>query len=139
MGTMSQIFVGGVENDWEFFVAGAPVKEMCDAATEAQSGQLVISPSACALLNDQYVGSKLPSGYFRLENLVDVPVLPRSSPPKIDASQEEALASFVPDGVKNFVDAGNSISWLGEYRRVSIMFVMLPEVSVSWPLFFCEI
>jgi len=97
VGTMSQIFVGGVENDWEFFVAGAPVKEMCDAATEAQSGQLVISPSACALLNDQYVGSKLPSGYFRLESLVDVPVLPRSSPPKIDASQEEALASFVPN------------------------------------------
>ncbi len=37
-GRLSGLFVGGVENNWEFFVAGPPIQQMADACDESKSG-----------------------------------------------------------------------------------------------------
>lgn len=51
-GHISEFYVGGHGNKWEYFVAGEPIEQMSDATEEATHGQLVLSTAAYKVLAD---------------------------------------------------------------------------------------
>lgn len=49
-GEISELIVGGIDNAWEFFIAGTPIQEMGDALEGAQTGALTLSSLLLRLL-----------------------------------------------------------------------------------------
>ncbi len=133
-GVIKGIFVGGVDRRWEFFVAGDPIRQMSDAGEEAGPGELVLSPEAYACIASlcSCKVRKTPSGQIKVFQVSDAPRIFKSTVPQLvdDEALEPILQqAFIPHAVQLQLDAGMSSSWLAEYRRVFIMFVMLPDVS----------
>ena len=54
-GTISEFYVGGHGDKWEYFVAGEPIEQMSDATEEATHGQLVLSAQAYETINSEEV------------------------------------------------------------------------------------
>ena len=63
-GELSGLFVGGVQDCWEFFVAGVPIQQMSDACEESTSGQVVISSESYKLIDSIASGNVLNICFF---------------------------------------------------------------------------
>ena len=132
-GELSGLFVGGVQESWEFFVAGAPIQQMADAGEEAIAGQVVISNEAYKIIQTVAKGKLLSSGNFLIHSIDASPQIIHITPIIIPPAQEPMLLSFIPRLVKRRVEAGQNAAWLAEYRKVFIMFVKLPAIDYANP------
>jgi class 3 adenylate cyclase len=97
-GEVCGLYVGGVHGMWEFYVAGDPIKEMSDAAEEAQSGEVVLSAKAYALIADKVDGMQRGGAHGCVQVLqirTTPPVHPFIVPPVTPAS-ELAANAFIP-------------------------------------------
>jgi hypothetical protein len=103
------------------------------ANDRAASGQIVLSPEAWALVADRCEGTAGDEGYVQLAS-VNAPstgaALARSTPTSEAAA---ALRAFIPAAIRNRLDAGQS-DWLAELRRVTVIFVNLPDLDHRTPL-----
>ncbi len=125
--------IGGLFGRWEFLVTGEPLVEMSLAERQAQPGQTILAPSAWKLVADRCAGQKLALGGALLEG-VHNPVPTRSAAPiDLPAQAEGALRAYIPAAIIARLDAG-LIGWLAELRRVSVLFVNLPDLGTTMPL-----
>jgi len=125
--------IGGMFGRWEFLVTGQPIVEMNLAEQQAQPGQIVLGPSAWELVADRCVGEALSEGGVLLEG-VHRPIPARALPPvELPAQAESALRAYIPGAIIARLDAG-LMGWLAELRRVTALFVNLPELDYQIPL-----
>ena len=82
-GDISEFYVGGHGNKWEYFVAGEPIQQMSDATEAATHGQLVLSSKAWEVINTEeitsmkrLVGNVLESTQFLLTDVQDMREVP---------------------------------------------------------------
>ena len=82
-GDISEFYVGGHGNKWEYFVAGEPIQQMSDATEEATHGQLVLSSKAWEVINTEeiistkrLVGGVLESTQYLLTDVLDLRDVP---------------------------------------------------------------
>ena len=136
LGRINTVHVGGEFNRWEFLITGTPLVELGIANTIAKAGDILITPSAWKLIrNDceaEYIEFELKDTIAqggRLANL-NKPSSIFSSPekPVIPAGAENSLRPYIPGAVINRLTAGHS-SWIAELRRVTVLFVNLPDLD----------
>jgi hypothetical protein len=125
--------VGGVFGRWELLIAGDPLRQAGIAEAQAQSGAVLIAPDAWPLVADTCIGTILPSGHARLESLTaDLPLRALALPPLIPP-MADALRAYIPRAVLTRVDA-DQMAWMAEQRRVTVLFIHLPDLRADTPL-----
>src|SRR6266540_5446809 len=141
MGKISTVHVGGVFNRWEFLMTGSPLVELGIANSIAKAGDILITPSAWKLIRNDCNG--LPIEFElrdtiaqggRLESL-NKPSSIFSSPKRliIPNGVENSLRPYIPGAVINRLTAGQG-SWIAELRRVTVLFINLPEIDQNTEL-----
>ncbi|MFV9504893.1 MAG: AAA family ATPase [Oscillochloridaceae bacterium umkhey_bin13] len=132
-GEVTIMHLGGVFGRWELLVTGAALAECGRAESEATPGEVVIAPSAWPMVAPACLGQPLASGSVRLRNLTDaLPVQPLSLPRLVPA-MNDALRAYIPKAVLARLDAAQ-IAWLAEQRRITVLFVNLPDLQADLPL-----
>ena len=141
MGKISTAHVGGVFNRWEFLITGSPLVELGIANSLANAGEILVTPSAWKLIRNDSIaepmefelrdtiaqggrltGLNKPSSIFRsVEKLV------------IPAGAENSLRPYIPGAIINRLTAGQN-SWIAELRRVTVLFINLPDVDQTTAL-----
>ncbi len=132
-GEVTTMHIGGVFGRWELLVAGEPVRQTSLAEAQARPGDVVIAPEAWPLVADSCAGEPMPSGAVRLDSLTDYLPMRGLSTPPLRPDMADALRSYLPKAILARMDAGQT-AWLAEQRRVTVLFVNLPDLRADTPL-----
>ncbi|HEY1011687.1 MAG TPA: adenylate/guanylate cyclase domain-containing protein, partial [Herpetosiphonaceae bacterium] len=138
-GPVKSMHVGGVYGRWEVLLTGQPLVEVSTAEQLARPGDVVLGPVAWSLVSDAAAGQPVnlglpgPSGYIRLGSLRDAPALPPPAELILPPEAEAALRAYLPGAILARLSAGQT-SWLAELRRISILFINLPDVDAATSL-----
>jgi class 3 adenylate cyclase/tetratricopeptide (TPR) repeat protein len=133
-GDVSVAHVGGMYGRWETLVTGEPIVWVALAEDEAEPGQVVLTDRAWQRVAAYCRGNSLPLGMARLQSvLTPPPPAPPNRLPELTEAQEAILQTYIPRAVHARLGAGQS-DWLAELRRVTVLFINLPELSHSTPL-----
>ncbi|MEP7136671.1 MAG: adenylate/guanylate cyclase domain-containing protein, partial [Chloroflexota bacterium] len=133
-GRITQVHLGGVFNRWEFVLVGDPLVELGFANHEAKAGDILLSPSALALIKGDVDSTPLEFDMngakqkaARLVKLKNSSQLPAGKERLVvTESLQASLSPYIPGAVINRVVAGQS-EWLAELRKVTIIFINLLE------------
>lgn len=135
-GEVFALHVGGVFGRWEFLVAGTPLTQMSTAEQQANSGQVVLSPEAWALVEADCVGKPMAGGCVQLQAVLSPPPLSRlsltPSVANLPPEAETALRAYIPGAILSRLLAGQS-DWLAELRRITVLFINLPGLDCTSP------
>jgi len=128
-GEVSTMHLGGVYGRWEFLPTGAPLVQASLAEQQAEPGELVLSPEAWRLGQNQFVGQPLPAGGLRLEAMPSaLPLRAAVPPPPLTAEAATALRAYIPGAIFARLTAGQT-GWLAELRHVTVLFLNLPDLN----------
>ncbi|NTU81380.1 MAG: AAA family ATPase, partial [Chloroflexales bacterium] len=132
-GDVTTMHLGGVFGRWELLVTGEALAQTGRAEAEAQSGEVVIATGAWPLVAEACIGQLLPSGAVRLQSLVDyLPMRPLVQHAVVPG-MADTLRAYIPKAILARIDAGQT-NWLAEQRRVTVLFVNLPDLRADTPL-----
>ncbi len=111
--------VGGVDDRWEYIIAGDPLRQTAEAEKQAKKGEIVLSPEADAV--------------------IALHALPLSSVPQfnwaaIQNSDKVAavLRCYTPKPVRTWLEEGLH-SWLATLRPMSVLFVGVNGLAYEQP------
>jgi len=135
-GTIVTAHVGGVFNRWEFLLTGSPLVELGIANNLAKAGDILVTPSAWKLIRNDSVAETVE---FELKdaiaqggrlNSLNKPssIFTSNQKPLIPETAESSLRAYIPGAIINRLTAGQS-SWIAELRRVTVLFINLPDVD----------
>ena len=135
-GRVWQSHIGGVFNRWEFVLVGDPLVEVGVANDYASPGDIILTHSSWRLVREdcQAVPFDFPmSGGIetaaRLESLKKASQVAAVRETLIFPEQAQAaLRPYIPGAIIARISAGQS-DWLAELRKVTIMFINLPELG----------
>ena len=144
-GRISTAHIGGVFNRWEFLLTGSPLVELGIANNLAKAGDVLITPSAWKLIRNDCYASPLE---FELKETIaqggrldglNKPSSIFSSRKKLDIPEgaEKSLRPYIPGAIINRLTAGQS-SWIAELRRVTVLFINLPDLDQDTELEFAQ-
>ena len=125
--------LGGVFDRWELLIAGKPLAQVGVANGHANPGDIVLSAEAWRLVADRAQGAALADGTVRLAGLARLLAVERPAPLSLRPEIAPVLRAFIPAAIRGRLDAGHT-EWLGELRRISLLFVNLPDFNVDTPL-----
>ncbi len=135
-GEIGQVHVGGVFNRWEFLLTGAPLVELGISNRLAQAGDILLAPSSWKLIRSDCKAS--PSEFEMqnviaqaglLDSLTRTTGLPaHSARVDIPDAAQSSLRAYIPGAIINRLTAGQ-VSWIAELRRVTVLFINLPDVN----------
>jgi class 3 adenylate cyclase/tetratricopeptide (TPR) repeat protein len=141
MGRINTVHVGGVFNRWEFLMAGTPLVELGIANNIAKAGDILVTPSAWKLIrkdcNAEVVEFELKEtiaqgGHLKsLNKPSSIFISPKNL--VIPDGLENSLRPYIPGAVINRLTAGQS-SWIAELRRVTVLFINLPDIDQNTEL-----
>jgi class 3 adenylate cyclase len=148
-GALVSTTVGGVFGRWELTLAGDPLRQVAQTVHAADPGQVLLSAEAAALLGARVLGDRTEGGALRLAALAQFPSASAQAeraathsvaevggagpPRRRDPQDVERLRGFIPRSVIRRIEAGQT-DWLGELRKLSILFVHLPEMGAGTSL-----
>jgi class 3 adenylate cyclase len=132
-GVVSTASVGGERNRWEFVVSGKPVREATIAAELAERGDVVLGPLAAKRAVPSVHGVGLSEGHLRLEGINCGPPLLPQPIPELEAEHEKKILGYIPGAIHSRLDSGHG-NWLGELRRLTVLFINLPGLDHGTPL-----
>lgn len=132
-GEVTTMCLGGIFGRWELLVTGEALLQTGRAEVEARPGEVLIAPDAWPLLSDACLGRPRSSGAVCLDGLVDYLPLRRLQVPSVVPAMAEALRAYLPKAILARLDAGQT-AWLAEQRRVTVLFVNLPDLHAGTPL-----
>lgn len=135
-GELKEFYIGGKNGQWEYFVAGEPIAQVGLAETAVGVGEVCLSMTAWELIKDKFLGTKLDANVVRLDGFnLSAAVADRrlSNVSKPDAlplydGMQKRLERYINLGVLQRLEVGQT-DWLGDLRRVSVMFVNLPGMD----------
>jgi len=136
MGTITSAHVGGVFNRWEFLLTGNPLVEVGIANNIAKAGEIIVTPSAWKLIRSDSIAESIEfelkeniaqggrlSGLNKPSSIFKMPEVP-----VISSGVENSLRPYIPGAIINRLTAGQS-AWIAELRRVTVLFVNLPDLD----------
>jgi class 3 adenylate cyclase len=127
-GEVALLDVGGVLDRRELLVAGGAVRQAAGAVRQAHPGQVVVAPEAWPLLEGSCVGERLAAGGA---HLTSAPAAPSAGPVRrlaLPDGMDAALVPYLPRALLGPLLAGQE-EWLAELRRVTVVFVNLPDLA----------
>src|SRR5215216_1367641 len=135
-GSITSVHVGGVFSRWEFLLAGNPLVELGIANTLAKAGEILVTPSAWRLIRNDSIAT--PIEFELRDAIAQGGELDRLNKPssvsttyrkvKIPEGADNSLRAYIPGAIINRLSAGQS-SWIAELRRVSVLFINLPDID----------
>ena len=140
-GSITAVHVGGVFSRWEFLLAGNPLVELGIANTLAKAGEILVTPSAWRLIRNDSIADFVE---FELKDAIaQGGRLDRLNKPssvsttyrriQIPEGADNSLRAYIPGAIINRLSAGQS-SWIAELRRVSVLFINLPDIDQTTKL-----
>lgn len=135
-GRVNIAHVGGVFNRWEFLLAGKPLEQVGLVSDEIEPGLVGLSSELLELVNSigaEPLGEEIAPGTFRVDAIGELEK--RRNRPNIVLvdSQQELLRHYLPAAITHRLDAGLD-EFLGELRRLTILFVNLPDIDYATPV-----
>jgi hypothetical protein len=107
----------------DLVVTGPAVADTCRAERQAGPGEILLTEHAWTAAASDCVGEPRPDGWARVTDL-------RRRPPArgavLDPPTPEAIHRWVPPAIRARLAAGQE-EWLAEHRRVTVLFVQLPD------------
>lgn len=147
VGTTSTMYMGGSFGRWEFMIAGEPMLQVSMAEKHTNPGQVVLSPEAWSLVQDTCTGKPVESSAsaenspMQLESVRGMLTPRQLSTPTLNAEMEPALRGYIPGAILARLRAGHggsdetiSADWLAELRRVTVLFINLPDFNQTVPV-----
>ena len=131
-GTVSCAHLGGVYERWEFLLAGPPLEQVGVANGLAAAGDVVVSAEAMALIRGDIAAEALADGAFRVSGPFDS-AAPAAAALDILPRAAAALRRYIPGAIRARLDADQT-DWLGEQRRLSVIFMNLPSFNANTPV-----
>ncbi|MBM3266502.1 MAG: AAA family ATPase [Candidatus Sericytochromatia bacterium] len=132
-GEIAVAHLGGVYDSWEYVVAGEALAAIGEVSHGAEPGHVTVTKAAAALLETVAALRPLSGGGAIVDGLrAFLPPEPRPAP-VLDSQSESVLRGYLPGTVRSKVDAGQQ-GWLAELRRVTVVFVNLPDLDHDTPL-----
>ena len=131
-GKISVMYLGGVLERWETLITGAPFSKILELRPHTRPDDVVVCHSAWEEISDAFRGDEVGDGAARLKSVRERLVPTISTVPAPGPMAEAALRSMIPGVVLSRISAGQS-GWLGELRRVAMMFVGLPALEQGDP------
>ncbi|HEX6383661.1 MAG TPA: adenylate/guanylate cyclase domain-containing protein, partial [Anaerolineae bacterium] len=132
-GEVFLVHVGGAYNRWEFVVTGRPLGQVSAAEKIARPGEVVLTPRAWELVADFCRGTALADGHVRLESIQELPHTRPAPVTPVTAAMEAGLRAYIPGAILARLSAGQG-GWLAELRRVTVLFIDLPDLNYTTPL-----
>ena len=131
-GPLAHLRLGGVAGRWLSLAHGAPITQATAADLLAREGDVVLSAEAAHLLRERTEGAPLERGALRLTRVQ--PPIPGGPPHPMAIAPDRAdeLRRLVPEVIAARVDAGLG-AWLGEFRRVTMVFCGLGGIDPGTP------
>ncbi len=121
-GQIHMLCVGGVQDRWELIPSGPSLIEACEAEQRARPGEIVASPGFWEEVKAGIQGERLPNKYYLLKRSGDANAASVPIPDKLPPTAANHLKSFLPRSVLSRLDRG-ILNWIGELRRVTVLFV----------------
>lgn len=142
-GDLRMLHLGGVFGRCEMLMVGDPLRELGNANHLAGPGDIIASPSLLTRVESTASGSRLEGGNFRIESLpqTDINGIEKSVGTGQSALVEApfrpsvvaAMRGYIPAAIYARLAAGQT-DWLGELRKVTVVFVNLPGFNRETPL-----
>ncbi len=126
-GPLRYLQIGGMYGRWESVIAGRPLSQVGGCSHLGQPGEVVASAEAWPLLADNFRGEEVEHGVHRI---VDSRAIAEFAPlhkPAVSEELREHLKHFIPAAIHRRIDAGQGV-WLAELRRVTVLFINLPDM-----------
>lgn len=120
--------IGGLNGEWELFLAGEVLLRTGRAEQAARPGQVVLTPAAWELVRSRAEGAPLPEAGVLLEGLLAPGEASGLLPPAVPPEAEQALLGRLPRAVRARLLAGQT-DWLAELRQVTVVFANIPELG----------
>lgn len=134
-GSIVTASVGGEFDRWEYLVSGNAIVEATKAADAAERGEALLGPTAADRLSPTMSinGRFIADG--RLQLAPSGGIVPSTPRPelKLPATIANNLLSYVPAAIHQRLDVGHG-NWLGELRRLTVLFVNLKSINQTTPL-----
>ncbi len=139
-GRVWESHIGGVFNRWEFVLVGEPLIEISAANHLAKAGDIIAGPSAWELIKEDCDAEPFnfeleTSGHGgvaarlrKLTNDAQASTGLRENKLNLDDTAQAALRPYIPGAIIHRISAGQS-DWLAELRKVTILFINLPDLS----------
>ncbi|MEO8385106.1 MAG: adenylate/guanylate cyclase domain-containing protein, partial [Betaproteobacteria bacterium] len=131
-GTVICSHLGGVYERWEFLLAGSPLEQVGIANGMASPGDVMLSAAAMVFIRGDVSAEALDEGAFRVTGALTA-AAPAASVLDVLPVAAAALRRYIPGAIRTRLDA-NQTDWLGEQRRLSVIFLNLPTFSAERPL-----
>lgn len=131
-GQLSVMYVGGALGRWEFIVTGDPILQVKEAENHASPGEVILSKHAWQLINKTAKGRPFKKGLFKLESMKNIDPQPFKCP-QLSEQALQTLWGYIPGAIRSRLDAGQ-YEWLSELRRISTLFINLPDLTHHTPL-----
>ncbi len=141
-GRVTAFHVGGENNRFEFFMAGAPLVQVTLAEHQAQPGDIILSNESWKCVMEQCEGTVLSSGDVKLLAVTHKIPVRQAQPIKLDSRIEAALSSYIPAAILSKMgdfastwsrgrrESGNTAeSWVSDLRTISTIFCCLAVES----------
>jgi hypothetical protein len=125
--------IGGVFGRWELLITGEALRQASLAEAQARPGDVAIAAEAWPLVAGGCTAQPMPSGAMRLDALLDYLPMRELEAPALEASMADALRSYLPKAILARMDAGQT-AWIAEQRRVTVLFINLPDLRSDTPL-----
>ncbi|MGQ0629013.1 MAG: AAA family ATPase, partial [Phycisphaerales bacterium] len=129
-GPITCFTLGGIFGRFEFVVTGGPLRQCGLGNDLARPGQVVVSGEAWSLLQGHASAAPLEGGAVLLQSVSPPAATRTANPATLTPASTAAplLRAFIPAAIRSRLDAGQS-DWLGELRRVSVIFLNLPGLT----------
>ncbi|MBM3268203.1 MAG: adenylate/guanylate cyclase domain-containing protein [Candidatus Sericytochromatia bacterium] len=133
-GDLALAHLGGERNRWEAVLLGEPISGLATAARAVSAGQVALAPEAWDLVSRHFQSETAPGG-VRLVAGARWPVLRPRPLARLPAAPAAVatLTAYLPGAIRARVSAGQA-GWLAEIRRISAIFVSLPDLAWDTPL-----
>lgn len=123
--------LGGYLGRWEFVFGGPALSRASLVCPKAAPSEVMLSQEVTALLGRHAHGVRLPEGgAMRVWELTEPPPPTPRRLPTLKHDMRKALRACLPSSILDRFDAGQS-AWLTELRRVSVLFMLLPDLDVE--------
>jgi class 3 adenylate cyclase/predicted ATPase len=116
-GEILALQVGGVRDEWEYVIAGDPLRQVAEAEHQAGRGEIILSPEAEAIMAPESIAPcPLPQpDWESIQNPAEV---------------ETVLRAYVPDVVTAWL-AEELQDWLAVLRPMSVLFIGVAGLDYS--------
>ncbi len=125
--------IGGVFGRWEYVVYGPALIEATHAAAEAEPDQTMAGHHAWEFLRGHFDGTSAGAGGTRVNGAREPDVFEPLALPEPSDDIAGVLLSYIPAAIHLRLAARQS-AWLGELRRITVLFVNLPDVRADTPV-----